>query len=84
MANFYIETTPDYGQGDDGVSGYANSVTRFAVNADESLTIKSMDYGFSAFQRTSHSGDVVGEGISGGAGTGSGVTYKYKAFAYTP
>lgn len=84
MANFYIETTPDYGQGDDGVSGYANSVTNFAVNADESLTIKSMDYGFSSFQRASHSGDVVGEGISGGAGTGSGVTYKYKAFTYTP
>ena len=84
MANFYIETTPDYGQGDDGVSGYANSVSNFAVNADDSLTIKSMDYGFSAFQRTSHTGDVVGEGISGGAGTGSGVTYKYKAFTYTP
>lgn len=84
MANFYSETTPDYGQGDDGVSGYANSVTNFSINADESLTIKSMDYGFSAFRRTAHSGDVVGEGISAGAGTGSGVTYKYKAFTYTP
>lgn len=39
-----------------------------------------MDYGFSAFQRTSHSGDVVGEGNPSGAG----VTYKYKAFTYTP
>ena len=71
MANFYSETTPGYGQGDDGVSGYANSVSNFSVNSDNTLTIKSMDYGFSAFQRAAHSGDVVGEGISGGAGTGS-------------
>ena len=82
FANYYSETTPTYGTSPDGFSGYANSVTTFLVNADKTLTIKSADYGFAAFTRSAHSGDVVGEKVVAGAGTGVGTTYKYKAFVY--
>ncbi|MDQ3234892.1 MAG: hypothetical protein M3Q07_24055 [Pseudobdellovibrionaceae bacterium] len=84
FSNTYTETTLDYGSGDKGVSGYANSVTAFAVNADGSLKIKSADHGFDAFERSEHTGQVTGEGIENGAGTGQGVTYYYKAFPFTP
>lgn len=82
FANYYSETTPSYGTSPDGFSGYANAVSAFAVNSDNTLTIKSSDYGFAAFARSAHSGEVVGEKVVAGAGTGTGTTYKYKAFAY--
>ncbi|MBC7661724.1 MAG: hypothetical protein H7249_18675 [Chitinophagaceae bacterium] len=82
--NYYNKDTVNYGTGDKGVSGYANSVTNFSVNADESLTVKSMDYGFFSFKRSAHTGDVQGEGVENGAGTGHAVTYHYSAFPFTP
>ena len=81
--SLYTESTPD-SSSDKGVSGYTNSVTKFAINADASLTIKSQDFGFSAFKRTTHTGEVIGEGIHNGAGTGTGATYYYSAFPYNP
>jgi hypothetical protein len=84
MGSYYSETTLNYGAGDKGISGYANGISKFSVNVDNSLTIKSMDNGFEAFQRTEHRGEVKGEGILNGAGTGMPETYYYKAFPYTP
>lgn len=81
---FYSEDTPAYASGEKGVSGYTNSISSFAVNADATLTMKSQDYGFTVFQRADHTGEVKGEGIENGAGTGMPVTYYYHAFPYTP
>ncbi len=84
FSQYYNESTPSYGSGDTGVSGYANAVSDFQVNADGTLTIKSADNGFAAFQTAAHTGTVKGEGISNGAGTGTSVDYYYSAIPYTP
>ena len=82
FGSYFTETTPDAGL--DGAASYANSVTSFAVNSDGTLTIKSQDYGFSAFQRADHTGDVVSGTIVNGAGTTTQTTYKYHAYPFTP
>ena len=79
---YYTETTPDANQ--DGAASYANSVTSFSVNADSTLTMKSQDYGFTAFKRADHTGDVVSGTIVNGAGSSTLSTYHYHAYAYTP
>ncbi|MBC7532065.1 MAG: hypothetical protein H7318_10835 [Oligoflexus sp.] len=84
FGQFYSEDTPAYASGEKGVSGYTNSISDFSINADSTLTMKSQDNGFSAFQRADHTGEVKGEGILNGAGTGRSVTYYYHAFPFTP
>lgn len=80
MGDYYIETSPSKYNEPVGVNTYANSVGTFEQNSDGSYKIKSLNYGFEAFKLESHSGEVLGEGLSGGAGTGQAVTYHYKAF----
>ncbi len=84
FGSYYTEDTLDYGVGDKGVSGYANSISSFSVNADGSLTMKSQENGFSAFTENAHSGEVKGEAVVNGAGAGVSVTYSYKAFPFVP
>ncbi|MBC7531898.1 MAG: hypothetical protein H7318_09990 [Oligoflexus sp.] len=84
FGQFYSEDTTNYASGEKGVSGYANGISTFAVNADSTLTMRSQDNGFTAFQRAAHTGEVKGEGILNGAGTGMSVTYYYHAFPFTP
>ncbi|MCX6131914.1 MAG: hypothetical protein NTX25_23010, partial [Proteobacteria bacterium] len=88
--NIFNEATIEYEGGEDAVAGYAASVSKFAVNSDGTLLIQTdrwdtdMPRGFKAFQRAAHTGEVVGEKIVDGAGTGTSTTYKYKAFPYEP